>query len=521
VSDAPSPALKGPAAPGPLILLVTINAKWIHPSLALRLLKANLGGLEGDCEILEFALRQPPAEKSGAIQSRRPAILGLSLSIWNHAATMELLETLDAGWRAGETAPPLPPRPVVVLGGPEASCLPEDAAIFRHADYVIRGEGETAFRELCEALLGGAEAAGSRSSGRSYGRSSGPRGTRFISGVPADLARIRPAYPYYSGEDLARKLVYVESSRGCPFRCGFCQSATGAVREFPLAPFLAGMEVLIKRGARNFKFLDRSFNANPERALEIMDFFLRRIGAEPETGGREDRGDGPLRVHFEMFPGLFPPGLREKLRRFPPGSLRLEIGIQTLNPRVSTLINRPGSAETALEILRFLRRETGATIHADLIAALPGEGVDSFAEGFDRLWLALSEPAAPGTAGSAAPVQSAQVEIQLGILKLLPGTPLARRGAAWGIQSAPAPPYEALSTAALPRADLDRIKNFARFWELLVNRRPFPELPIAPPGKPVFGRFMDLSGRLLARFGRNWGIDRRELRAAVIEITGG
>jgi radical SAM superfamily enzyme YgiQ (UPF0313 family) len=484
--------VSGPVSGGPAILLITINAKWIHPSLALRLLKANLGSLEGDCEILEFALRQPLAEKLGAIQSRRPKILGISLSIWNHGPTLELLEALDRAWR--ETGR----RPVVVLGGPEASYLPAAAAIFRYADYVIRGEGEEAFRKLCESLPDG---------GGVHNET-----TRFINGTPADLGRIRQAYHYYSDEDLTRKLVYVESGRGCPFSCGFCQSAaTGAVREFPLAPFLAEMDMLIKRGARNFKFLDRSFNADTERALEIMDFFLRHIEAGPRTAPR---------VHFEMFPGFFSPALREKLRRFPAGSLRLEIGIQTLNPQTAALVNRPvsgrrtpgygtpGRGDAPLDILRFLHEETGATVHADLIAALPGETIDSFAEGFDQLWLALSGPAA----------RAGHVEIQLGILKVLPGTPLAHHSAAWDLRYAPAPPYEALSTAALPQADLDRIKNFARFWELLINRRPFPELPIIAPGKPVFRRFMDLSGRLLARFGRNWGIDRRDLRAAVVEL---
>jgi hypothetical protein len=268
------------------------------------------------------------------------------------------------------------------------------------------------------------------------------------------------------------------------------------------------MDRLIRRGARNFKFLDRSFNADPERALAIMDFFLDRAGTPPQAGG-------PLCVHFEMVPGAFPPALREKLRRFPPGTLRLEVGIQTLNPQVAALINRSGGEEEALEVLGFLRGETAATVHADLIAALPGETIDSFAAGFDRLWLALSGPAAPGPGPR--PGRGGGFEIQLGILKVLPGTPLARRGADWGIRHSPAPPYEALSTAALSQADLDQIKNFARFWELLINRRPFPELPIVPAGGPVFWRFMKLSAGLLARFGRNWGIDRRELGAAVAE----
>ncbi|MDR2746617.1 MAG: cobalamin-dependent protein, partial [Treponema sp.] len=512
---ASGPAFNSPAPGGPSILLTTINAKWIHPSLALRLLKANLGSLEADCEILEFALRQPLAEKVQAIQSRRPRVLGISVSIWNHSATLELLGALDNEWRTagtceiepgGDTALPVRSRPAVVLGGPEVSYLPEEAEIFRRADYVIRGEGEESFRRLCGALAGG-ENPGGR----------GPGFPRFINGTPAELAGIRQAYHYYSDEDLSRKLVYVEASRGCPFRCDFCQSAAAGLREFPLEPFLAEMDALIRRGARNFKFLDRSFNADIKRALGIMDFFLRRIeggSGGPETGPLADRS---LCVHFEMVPGLFPPELREKLRRFPPGALRLEIGIQTLNPRVSARINRPGEGEAALELLRFLGGETNATVHADLIAALPGEGIDSFGEGFDRLWLALSGPAesaatpaapGPGNAPAGPVTRDRRFEIQLGILKLLPGTPMARHTEPYGMIFSPAPPYEALSTAALPGPELDRIKNFARFWEILVNRRPFPELPIAPAGEKVFWRFMELSGRLLARFGRNWGIDR-------------
>jgi radical SAM superfamily enzyme YgiQ (UPF0313 family) len=522
--DRNPPALEGPAAPGPLILLTTINAKWIHPSLALRLLKANLGSLEGDCEILEFALRQPLEEKVRAIQSRRPKILGISVSIWNHRATMELLEALEKEW-AGGAAPE--DGPVVVLGGPEVSRLPEEAEIFRRARYVIRGEGEESFRELCGALLG----EGKEKPGRPS-----PVFIKFINGTPADLAGIRQAYPYYSDEDLDRKLVYVEASRGCPFHCDFCQSAAERLREFPLEPFLAEMDALIKRGARNFKFLDRSFNAGPGRALGIMDFFLRRIEAGPETGAEPGTGpadgpeagkktgrreDRPLCVHFEMVPGLFPPELREKLRRFPEGTLRLEIGIQTLNPQVSALINRPGDGETALELLRFLSEKTMATVHADLIAALPGEDINSFAEGFDRLWLALSGPAVPEAVSGAAPglVRDRRFEIQLGILKLLPGTPLARYRESHGMIFSPLPPYEALGTAALPGPELDRIKNFARFWEILVNRRPFPKLPIAPAGRKVFWGFMELAGKLLARFGRNWGIDKWELRKAVQEFT--
>ncbi|MDR1908566.1 MAG: cobalamin-dependent protein [Spirochaetaceae bacterium] len=475
------------------ILLCTINAKWIHPSLALRLLKANLGEYEGDCAILELNLRQSREERLAALLAARPRILGLSVSIWNHEATLGLLRDLEAAWREGAF-------PVVVLGGPEVSFLPEGAELFSHAAYVIRREGEDAFRELCGSLLAGTEAA----------RRDGP--PRFIDAAPPELAKLRSPYPYYSDEDLRRKLVYVEASRGCPYGCEFCLSppvsAGGRVRNFPLEPFLAGMEALIRRGARSFKFLDRSFNADIPRARSILEFFLERMaGARP--GGGAEAGERPLCVHVEMTPSRFPAGLVEVLARFPPGGLRLEIGIQTLNPETAALVSRPLDGEAELAALRMLREETAAIIHADLIAGLPGEGLDSFASGFDRLWGALS-----GGGG-----ESPRPEIQLGILKLLPGAAIVRRSETYGMRYAAAPPYEVLETAALPRRDLERVKNYARFWELIVNRGAFADLEgeLCPPGEPVFRSFMELSGRLLSRFGRNWGIDRRDLREALTE----
>jgi len=446
------------------ILLATINAKWIHPSLALRLLKANLGPLGERCEIMEFALRQPLSEKTEPILRAQPRILGLSVSIWNLTATLELLKELRKTWE-GEGGP----RPFVVLGGPEVSYLPEGAEIFRYADCRVLGEGETAFRELCEALFGG-------------GKKPTVVNREF---AQVDLNAIKTGYGLYTDEDVRKKLVYVEASRGCPYSCEFCLSAHDRkVREFPLEPFLGEMRGLIFRGVRTFKFLDRSFNINTARAKRIMEFFLEHL----EDGHS-------FTVHFEMVPFLFPPELTETIARFPPGSLRLEIGIQTLNPDVSVLIGRSPDPIRGLEALRLLRRKTHAIIHADLIAGLPGEDMASFAKGFDMLWEALSG--------------NTPVEVQLGILKLLPGAPIARHSTS---RYSPSPPYEVIETASISFRDLDRIKNFARFWELIVNRGLVDPGPLL-----VFDRFMVLADSLFARFGRNWGIPKADL----IECTKG
>ena len=495
------------------IVLATINAKWIHPSLALRLLKANLGSLEERCKILEFALRQNLNEKIVPILAERPRLIGFSVSIWNHLATLELLKALDEIWASdaikkekSETGQ----KPLVVLGGPEVSWLSQDAEIFRYADYVIRGEGEESFRALCCMIF---------SEDRRLPEPVNKKGRpEFINSgnVTVNVEAIKTAYHLYTDEDLNKKLVYVEASRGCVFGCDFCQAAacSGAVREFPLEPLFASLETMIEKRVRTFKFLDRTFNLNARRAAKIMEFFLDRIASSDFC------------VHFEMVPSGFTPDLRELIRRFPPGTLRLELGIQTFNPRTASLIRRPGKISGTkfsavqdcfgeeAEILEFLCGETNAIVHADLIAGLPGEDLASFGAGLDRLWQIMS--------GASQLISERSFEIQIGILKCLPGASVTRHNEAYGMRYAALPPYEVIETGALHSGELDKIKNFARFWELIVNRNPFPDVSgrILPRGKPVFDGFLELSGKLYAIFGRNWGIDRKELRTSVENVAG-
>jgi len=482
------------------IVLTTINAKWIHPSLALRLLKANLGSLEEDCEIIEFALRQPLAEKlepfaAACASGTPPKIIGISVSIWNHLATIELLKELEKIFAASAGA-----KPVIVLGGPEVSHLPPEAEILQLADHVVRGDGEIAFRELCENIL-----QRSHTETRIANR-------RFEGG------QVKTAYHLYSDEDVKKKLIYVESSRGCPFKCDFCLSALeNTIYEFPLDQFLTDMEILIQRGVKTFKFLDRSFNTNIPRALKIIEFFLEKIitsslnPCKSEKSAQIRVSSFPFTVHFEMVPSLFPLELLQALTRFPPGTLRLEIGIQTLNQQVSARINRPSNPEKELEALRFLSEKTNAIIHVDLIAGLPGEDLASFGSGFDQLWSAIGVSHSVSHSDSHSVSHSDShsdnhIEIQLGILKKLPGAPIHRHDDEFKMRYNPLPPYDIEETSVFSANDIQRIKNFARFWELLVNRK-----LVKLENGAVFDKFMQLSDRLFSHFGRNWGIDKKEL----------
>jgi radical SAM superfamily enzyme YgiQ (UPF0313 family) len=397
-----------------------------------------------------------------------------------------MLKELEVLWILGLTVI----KPIVVLGGPEVSYLSPEAEIFKYADYVIRGEGEIAFRKLCENILNDEYKPPQER-------------PQFIDAENVSLEGIKSAYHLYSDEDISKKLIYVEASRGCLFACEFCLSAAkdsngkhDAVREFPLEPFFDEMTELVNRRVRTFKFLDRSFNINIKRAVEICGFFLEKI---------EERKE-PLVVHFEMVPSLFPQELLEILARFPPGTLRLEIGIQSLNAEVTYRIGRPSDPEKEQENLRTLREKTNAIIHADLIAGLPCEDMVSFGRGFDRLFLALYD-----SNGNSYSEQKPRNEIQLGILKLLPGTPIIRHNDNFNMKYNPAPPYEIEENSTMSASEIRQIKNYARFWEMLVNRR----LIVLKKRESVFKDFIALSDSLLSHFGRNWGIDRNELLKAV------
>jgi radical SAM superfamily enzyme YgiQ (UPF0313 family) len=396
----------------PDIVLSTLNAKSIHAAFGLRYLLANLGPLRSAAAFLEFDINQRPVDIAEALLARNPKIIGLGIYIWNVAPATELVATLKR----------VRPEVTIILGGPEVSYETEIQPIAQTADYVITGEADLKFAEICGQLLAGRR----------------PALKIIPAGLP-EFSQLALPYELYDEQDVAHRIIYVEASRGCPFSCEFCLSSLDIpVRQAPMPSLFKSLEGLLDRGARQLKFIDRTFNLNASASLAILEFCLERYRP------------GHL-FHFEMVPDRLPQTLREVIARFPAGALQFEVGVQTFNETTAALIHRRQNYERLEDNIRFLRRETGVHIHADLIAGLPGESVESFAAGFDRL-LALGPH-----------------EIQVGILKRLRGTPIVRHDTEWQMRYNPHPPYEILQNKLIDFAIMQRLRRFARYWDLVGN----------------------------------------------------
>jgi len=429
----------------PAILLATINARYAHASLGLRYLAANMGELARATRIAEFVLGQRATDIVEQILALAPRIVGFGVYIWNVDETTRVVAQLKR----------VAPDVTVVVGGPEVSHEGDEQRICALADYVVTGWGDLTFPRLCADLLAGRQPL-----------------PKVIAGEQPDLAQIELPYGYYTDEDIARRFLYVEASRGCPFKCEFCLSALDKTAwPFDLDAFLAGLEALHARGARHFRFVDRTFNLKVGTSASILEFFLARL-------------DERLFVHFEVIPDRLPERLKEVIARFPTGSLQFEVGIQTWNPEVQALISRKQDNAKAEATLAWLRRHSNAFVHADLIAGLPGEDLASFGRGFDRLY-ALGPH-----------------EIQVGILKRLRGTPIARHAEAFALRFNPDAPYNVLSTDRICFADMQRIARFARYWELVGNSGRFLRAVPLLVGESPFERFLRFSDWLYARTGK-------------------
>ncbi len=433
------------------IILCTLNARYWHSSFGLRYLMANLKELSDQAQMLEFGINDNLNEVLDSILQQQPRIVGLGVYIWNIEQSEKLVRDLKR----------LRPDLTVILGGPEVSYETERQSIVDHADYVVTGEADLAFRDLCKAILAGNE----------------PQ-QKIMTPPPAPLDHVELPYHLYNEEDIQHRVIYVEASRGCPFTCEFCLSSLDIpVRQFDLDLFLENMQNLYDRGARQFKFVDRTFNLNMRVSQAILQFFL-------------DRYEPGLFLHFEMIPDRLPESLRDLIAKFPPGALQFEIGIQTFNHDVGKLISRKQNEEKLIDNFRFLRSQTGVHIHADLIVGLPGESLESFGNGFDRL------------------IDLDPQEIQIGILKRLRGTPITRHDREWEMIYSDNAPYEILSNKLVNFEQMQRMRRFAKYWDLIANSGNFIESRnlIWENRNSPFKQFLDLSDWLYRRQKQTHGI---------------
>lgn len=412
------------------IVLVSINAKYIHSGLAIRYLASYCAGDFPHIELQEFHINEPVETIIAEIYRLRPTVVGFSCYIWNIEYVLKVVDTL------GQLLPDL----VVILGGPEASFSGEELLVQHPAvSYVIAGEGEEAFRALLQALTAGKEDLGYIPG--LYWRKNGE--VRCNGGYQEiqDLDTIPSPY-VKELDDLEHKLVYLETSRGCPYRCSYCLSSISRqVRFFSLDRVKADMKRLIDAGVPQVKMIDRSFNWPKERAREIWRFIAEH---SHQTA-----------FHFEIRPDLLEEEDLSFLAQMPPGILQFEIGIQSTNPQTIKAIQRNMVIDKALEAIRRLAQAGNIHLHVDLIAGLPYEDLKSFAKSFDDVF------------------STGPQRIQVGFLKLLPGSRMRQEAATMDYLYTWFPPYEVMQSDAMSYEDLLMVKDVEHLVELYYNSKRF------------------------------------------------
>ena len=413
------------------VVLSTLNSKFIHSSLALRYLKA-YGEAHGQAyDIVEYTINMPVLHILSDITEHDIDVLGFACYIWNIEMTLHVVDMVKA----------VRPDIKIVLGGPEVS-FTADELLERcpNIDYIVQGEGEEAFHALVTALQLGNDGLNPVIPGVRGRRNGSILGSAEAVEV-RDLSTIPFPYTEEDMDDLEHKIIYYESSRGCPFSCQYCLSGNkNTVRFFPQERTLEELQWFIDHGVKQVKFVDRTFNCAPHHHRPLMEFMRD--------------SDTDMNFHLEIEPELMTEWETNILCETPPGRIQIEVGVQSTHKKTLDAINRYNDWPYIQKSIRPIIQAGRTHVHMDLIVGLPHEDFNRFGQSFNDLF--SLQPHA----------------LQIGFLKLLKGSGV-RRMREYKYVADPLAPYEVLSTHVLPYDDVRFLKYLEDVFERFYNSERF------------------------------------------------
>ncbi len=415
------------------LLLTTLHSRYIHSSLALPAIAASCADIpELETIIREQTINERPEKLLVELLDEHADVIAFSCYIWNIEQTLRLTAELKL----------LHPELYIILGGPEVSYGSNALmAANPHIDAVVHGEGEVTMRRL---MLLMTEAAGhslpdellqevdgiSFRSGAEIFSATASLTIRELDTIPS---------PFAAGlADLSKPLVYIETSRGCPFACAFCLSSVEqGVRSFSMPRIENDLSILMAQGAGTIKLVDRTFNYDPVRADNIWRFILKN--------------NQQSRFHFEIAADLLTDDNISLLKSVPSDTFRFEIGVQSTSAETLSKAGRKSDLEKVLANVKRLKEGTAITVHLDLVAGLPGEDFDGFMSSLEKLLLLRPD------------------HIQVEILKMLKGTAIRRTARESGYIFSPYPPYRILQSRWLTFEDICKIEEISEAVEDIYN----------------------------------------------------
>lgn len=412
------------------ILLAAINAKYIHSNPAVYSLRACAGEYKEQIGLGEYTINQQTDEILEDIYRRKPRVVAFSCYIWNVQIVETLIEELSL----------ILPETVIWAGGPEVTYHAEEF-LRKHpkAAGIMRGEGERIFPPLAGYYLRG-EGSLREIPGITYREEDGRISENPL---PELLSMDELPFLYEDLQDFSNKIIYYETSRGCPFSCSYCLSSIEkSVRLRSLALVERELQVFLDKRVPQVKFVDRTFNCNHAHAMGIWKYI-------------RDHDNKVTNFHFEIAADLLNEEELELLAAFRPGLVQLEIGVQSTNPLTIQKIHRVMDVEKVAENVERVRTGKNIHQHLDLIAGLPGENLESFIRSFNQVYAMKPD------------------QLQLGFLKVLKGSRMEEQAEEYGILYRPHPPYEVLETGWLSYGELLELKGVEEMVEVYYNSRQF------------------------------------------------